>query len=117
MKPTPLLLTCLIGLAVPILSLAQSPPVLQRVANSTLQMPQVPQSFGYKTERAFGTLTFSMPVAVRSAPGETNRVFVVEQGGRIFAITNLAAPSKTLFLNLSSRIAARDAKGFSGLAF
>ena len=96
---------------------AQPLPVLQRLPNTTLQMPQVPQSFGYKTERAFGTLTFSSPVAVRSVPGETNRIFVVEQTGRIFAITNLAVPNKTLFLDLSKRIAANDAEGLFGLAF
>jgi glucose/arabinose dehydrogenase len=92
-------------------------PALERVANTTLQMPQVPQSFGYKTEKAFGNLSFSAPVAVNTPPGETNRVFVVEKGGKIFAITNLANPAKTLFLDISKRIVVSDAEGLFGIAF
>lgn len=80
----------------------QSPTVLERLSNTTLKMPQTPQSFGYKTQLAFGALPFTNPVAVRTAPGETNRIFVIEQGGKVFAITNLSAPTKTLFLDLSS---------------
>jgi glucose/arabinose dehydrogenase len=80
-------------------------------------MPQVPQSFGYKTEKAFGTLTFATPVAIRTAPGERNRLFVVEQGGRVFAITNLAAPNKTLFLDLSKQVRVGGDEGFFALAF
>src|SRR3974390_2177879 len=83
---------------------AQSPNVLQRVPDTTLKMPQTPQSFGYKTQPAFGAMAFSSPVAVRTPVGETNRVFVVEQGGRIYVITNLTAPTKTLFLDLSHQV-------------
>ncbi len=90
---------------------------LERVPNTTLQMPQVPQSFGYKTEAAFGALSFTAPVAVRIPPGETNRLLVVEQAGRIYAITNLAAPNKTLFLDLSKQILLGDLSGVFALAF
>jgi len=96
---------------------AQSAPLLLRVPNTTLQMPQVSQNFGYKTEKAFGTLTFASPVAIRTAPGETNRLFVVEQGGRVFAITNLAVPNKTLFLDLSKQVRVGGDEGFFALAF
>jgi len=96
---------------------AQTTNVLLRVANTTLAMPQVPQSFGYKTQPALGTLTFSSPVAVRTPPGETNRLFVVEQGGRIFVVTNLSAPTKTLFLDLSKQVLVGPISGLFALAF
>jgi len=72
--------------------------------NTTLRMPQVPQDFGYALENAFGNLVFFSPVALRTPPGETNRIFVVEQGGKIWAITNLSAPNKTLFMDISRRV-------------
>jgi glucose/arabinose dehydrogenase len=95
----------------------QSTDILQRVPNTTLNMPQTPQSFGYQTEPAFGTLTFNDPVAVRVATGETNRLFVVEQGGKIFVITNLAAPTKTLFLDLSHQVLVGQVAGLFAIEF
>jgi glucose/arabinose dehydrogenase len=97
--------------------LAQTTNPILRVANTTLALPQVPQSFGYKTQPALGALTFSSPVAVRTPPGETNRLFVVEQGGRIFIVTNLTAPTKTLFLDLSKQIIVGPISGLFALAF
>jgi uncharacterized repeat protein (TIGR03806 family) len=95
----------------------RSAPALERVANTTLQMPQVPQSLGFRTENAFGNLTFSQPVAIKAPPGETNRLFVVEQSGRIHVITNLAAPTKTLFLDLSKQTRVDGLEGLFALAF
>ncbi|MBI4325934.1 MAG: PQQ-dependent sugar dehydrogenase [Chloroflexi bacterium] len=102
------------------LAAAQTAGPLQRVANSTLHLPTAPPVFGYTTERAFGTLTFANPVAIATPPGETNRLFVVEQGGRIAVITNLASPNRTVFLDISSRISGgvpSDERGLLGLAF
>jgi uncharacterized repeat protein (TIGR03806 family) len=96
---------------------SQTPAPLQRVANTTLQMPQVPQSLGYKTVPAFGTLTFNNPVALRAPTGETNRLFVVEQGGKVFVITNLTAPNKTLYLDLSRQVLVGQDTGLFALAF
>jgi glucose/arabinose dehydrogenase len=97
-------------------ALAQVTNVLQRQPNTTIKMPAVPQTFGFALENAFGNLTFSVPVALRTPPGETNRIFVVELGGRIWAITNLAAPNKTLFLDLSQKVSAADL-GLTSMAF
>ena len=52
-----------------------------------------------------------------ASPNKTNRLFVVEQGGSVFAITNLAAPNKTLFLDLSKRVRVGDDEGLFALAF
>ncbi len=51
---------------------------------------------------AFPTVAFTNPVCIASVPGETNRLFVVEKKGRIVVITNLAAPTRTIFMDISS---------------
>ena len=94
---------------------------LTRVANTSLAMPQTPQTFGYRTENAFNSLTFAQPVAIVTAPGETHRLFIVEKTGRIQVITNLDAltPTKTEFFDLTSRVSmgANTEEGLLGLAF
>ena len=99
---------------------AQSSNVLERVPNTTLQMPQTPQNFRFALQNAFGNLVFNQPLELRTPPGETNRLFVVEQGGRIFVITNLATPNKTLFLDLSKQVlfgGAGSLQGLTAMAF
>ncbi len=89
-----------------------------RVPNTSLTVPEEPAVYGYQTENAFGSLTFSRPVALVSQPGELNRYFVVEQAGRIYVITNLASPTKTLFMDISSRVDSSDnEEGLLGMAF
>lgn len=97
--------------------LASGQPVLERVPNTTLKLPLVPRSFGYTTEPAFGAVTFLNPVAIAVPRGETNRLFVVEQGGVIAVITNLAAPNRSVFLNLTGRLVSGGEQGLLGLAF
>ena len=57
----------------------------------------------YSFTNAFG-LTFTNPVCIVSAPGETNRLFIVERKGRIVVITNLAVPTRAIFMDISSRV-------------
>lgn len=97
--------------------LAQPYGLSNRVANTTLRMPSTLPVFGYVTSNAFSGLSFSAPVAIVSAPGETNRLFVVEQPGRIVVITNLANPTRTVFLDLSGRVLYGGEQGLLGLAF
>ncbi len=103
---------CLVafGLAGPLRSFAEG-----RVANTTLTFPQEP--YEYSTVAAFPGLVFESVAALESPPGETNRLFVVERGGRIHAITNLASPDKTLFLDISDRVYGGGEGGLLGLAF
>src|SRR2546422_879129 len=92
----------------------------QREANTTLQMPQTPAQFGYTTTNAFGNLVFTDPLAIATPPGETNRLFIVEHRGRIAVITNLANPTRTVFLDISSRVVGGtppDERGLLGLVF
>lgn len=72
----------------------------------------------YALEDALGGLTFSQPVAVVSAPGEKDRLFVVEKTGCIQVVTQLdqPTPTKNVFANLIERPDGKlDDKGECGL--
>lgn len=72
----------------------------------------------YALEESLGGLTFSMPVAVVSVPGEKDRLFVVEKTGCIQLVTQLdqATPQKREFANLIERPDGKlDDKGECGL--
>jgi uncharacterized repeat protein (TIGR03806 family) len=88
---------------------------LNREANSTLALPLEP--YQYTTANAFPGLSFNQPVAIVSPPGETNRLFIVEKEGRIQVITDLANPTKTLFLDITGRVNPSGEGGLLGLAF
>ena len=88
-----------------------------RDENATLTVPLNPPVLGFSTETAFPGAEFSAPICVATPPGETNRLFVVERAGRIQVLTNLAAPTSTLFLDISDRVVGTDEGGLLGLAF
>ena len=92
---------------------------LARVPNTSLRMPAFPEVVGLTTTNAFTGLSFDKPVGLVTPPGETNRLFVLEQRGRIQLITNVAAPTKTLFLDLTGRVqySINGEEGLLGLAF
>ncbi len=92
---------------------------LTRVANTTLSLPASPPTGTYTTAIAFTGLTFHRPVASTSPPGETNRLFVVEQSGRIIVIPDLGNPNKETFLDLSTTVhySSDSESGLLGLAF
>ncbi|MCL4788884.1 MAG: PQQ-dependent sugar dehydrogenase [Verrucomicrobia bacterium] len=89
---------------------------LERVANTTLtNLPAQPPQFGYTVTNAFPGLPLSQPVCITSPPGETNRLFILEKGGNIVVITNLASPNRTVFMNLT--VVTDSESGLLGLAF
>ena len=90
-----------------------------RVPNITLALPSSPPQSGFATAPAFGGLTFTNPTVMATPPGETNRLFVGEQLGFVAVITNLAAPTRTEFLNISSQVTTfgDNELGLLGLAF
>jgi len=91
---------------------------ITRVANTTLAFPQSPQSFDYTTEDAFPGLVFDQPLGIVAAPGETNRVFILEKTGRIQVVTGLGAtPVKQVFLDLSAKVLTAGEQGLLGVAF
>ncbi|HEY8240091.1 MAG TPA: PQQ-dependent sugar dehydrogenase, partial [Kiritimatiellia bacterium] len=82
-------------------------PPTSRVNNTTLRMPQsapATTTNSYTTTNIFPTLsTFNQPLCIRTPPGETNRMFVVEKNGLIICVTNLASPGKATFLDISAK--------------
>src|ERR1051325_1600848 len=82
-----------------------------------LRMPLPPPTYGYTTSNAFPGLSFGRPLCLASPPGETNRLFVLEQGGHMYVITTLASPNITTFLDLSGRVNSSSESGLLGLAF
>jgi uncharacterized repeat protein (TIGR03806 family) len=91
-----------------------------RAGNDFLRMPPGTAAHAYTTENAFGDLSFDLPMTVAAPPGERNRIFVAEQGGKIILIPNLNQPSRTVFLDISDKISygrPEDEGGILGLAF
>ena len=116
-RPRPLIPALLVGLA----AAAPAQP-LTRVAATSLRLDAVPPPTVYSTTRAFAPLSFTQPVALVTPPRETRRLFVVEKTGRIHVIPDVtaAAPTRTLFLDLSARVATgggSDERGLLALAF
>lgn len=104
---------CFLFLGVALSAVAAGP--LERVPNTTLQFPASPPQFGYTLANAFSTVPLSQPVCITSPPGETNRLFILEKGGNIVVITNLAAPNRTVFMSLS--VLTDSESGLIGMAF
>jgi glucose/arabinose dehydrogenase len=80
-------------------------------------MPEKPPAVSYTTSNAFPGLSFVWPAGMVIPPGETNRLFVIEQQGRIAVITNLANPTRTVFLDISDRVIYGSEEGLLALAF
>ncbi len=73
---------------------------------------------GIETPRAFPNLSFASPVAMKQAPNDASRWFVVEQGGRIRAFENDPDADTTVdFVDLTSRVHESGEAGLLGMAF
>ncbi len=111
-----------LGLAVLLPSVLSAQPI-SRLAATSLQLPATPPASTYSTARVFSPLAFTQPVALVTPPGDTRRLFVVEKIGRIWVIPDVtaAAPTRTLFLDLTSHVnastVAADERGLLALAF
>src|SRR4051812_17035837 len=68
---------------------------LTRVPNATLRMPANPPQRGYALQQIFGR-SFSGPVALATPPGETNRIFIVEQTGTITVVSNISSATPAI---------------------
>ncbi|MGZ8940576.1 MAG: PQQ-dependent sugar dehydrogenase, partial [Limisphaerales bacterium] len=98
---------------------------LHRTTPTGVKMPIVPGvATEYTVEReAFPGLEFRNPVAIVSAPGEANRLYIVEREGRIILIRDLNNPVREVFLEISARVnsnytdAATGAEGLNSVAF
>jgi uncharacterized repeat protein (TIGR03806 family) len=109
------LLLCWVGAA-----LAQPFGLTQRVAVSGVRIPlDDPGAPGtVRIGRAFPNLSFSLPLFVTHAPDGSNRLFVVEKGGKIRVFENTeTVASSTDFLDLSAKVQTDGEQGLLGLAF
>jgi len=76
---------------------------------------QAQSTYGFQV--AFPQLAFSQPVGIYNAKDATNRLFVVEQAGRIQVFQNSATASATVFLDITDRVLFGGEQGLLGLAF
>jgi glucose/arabinose dehydrogenase len=66
----------------------------------------------------FPALTFSLPVDMKQAPGDSSRFFIVEQGGVIKVFSNTAdVQTSNTFLDIKSKVRSGGERGLLGLAF
>jgi uncharacterized repeat protein (TIGR03806 family) len=76
-------------------------------------------SADFEVTNAFPALTFTRPVFLTSAPDGTDRIFVVEQAGRVRVFPNdPGVTASKLFLDLTSLVQSQgNEQGLLGLAF
>jgi len=75
-------------------------------------------TYTYDVEIAFSNLSFSDPVGIYDPEDGTDRLFVVEKGGKIFVINNTPSTStKLTFLDISVDVSSTGERGLLGLAF
>ena len=78
----------------------------------------LPQPSTLQIVRAFPNLTFSSPLFLTAPPDGTDRIFVVEQGGRVRVFPNdPGAAAAGIFLDLSASIVTGGERGLLGFAF
>lgn len=72
----------------------------------------------FTLQNAFPNLTFTNPVDLQHAGDGTDRIFVVEQAGRIYVFENNSTTTvKKLFLNIVDSVSSGGEMGLLGLAF
>lgn len=111
--------SAIFGFILLVLSTAPLMAQLTRQENTTLNFPSsLPTFSNFTFTNAFPSMSFTAPVAIVSPPGETDRLFVLEQSGTIQVITNLSTtPSRSVFLDISSQVQFSGEQGLLGLAF
>lgn len=83
------------------------------------QLPQTPRPLAdWKLENAFPNLTFDRPVELTHAGDGSNRLFVLEQGGRIRVFDNKpGVQSASVYLDIKRKVSSEGEMGLLGLAF
>ncbi len=111
----PRLVLVLVALLLPVLRLAaQRGPNGPSGTGPAQPTPPMP----YVTTRALGGLRFDQPLGIVSAPGETNRLFILEKTGRMQVIADVTKPEKKVFLDLTAEIGNLDVeRGLLSVAF
>ena len=86
--------------------------------NVVVNPPGVVNTPSITTEAVFTNLSFNQPVALKQAPGDSSRWFVVEKSGvvRVFA-NDQNTSSASVFLDISAQVNAANEGGLLGIAF
>ncbi len=87
---------------------------LLAACNNFLDVPPPPPPPGLPSLQLLGH--FFSPVYVAAAPGDTQRLFVVEQAGRVLVLHHDSVRTRP-FLDISGRIAAGGERGLLSIAF
>ncbi|MEE9494134.1 MAG: PQQ-dependent sugar dehydrogenase [Gammaproteobacteria bacterium] len=93
---------------------------LKRPLNTSCIAPTRPERrSAIKLTRAWPKLSFSRPVAMRQAPGDDSRWYVIEQGGTAFWFdaTDEATALTTTYLDFSTIVADRGEGGLLDMVF
>jgi glucose/arabinose dehydrogenase len=112
-------LACSLSLALPLLGLAAPP---SKAPSASTAPPAAPpgKPLPYVTQHALGGLRFEQPLGIVSAPGETDRLFILEKPGRMQVITHLDQdkPERATFLDLTAEVGNTDVeRGLLSVAF
>lgn len=99
--------------------LAATPPPMQFKAVDTSAIMGSPDPMPLEVERVFNDLMFERPLELTYAEDNSNRVFVVEQGGRIHVFPNeIGVGESEIFLDISEVVSREgNEEGLLGLAF
>lgn len=82
-----------------------------------LTLPMEAELGRFTTAPALNGIAANSVTAIVSPPGETNRIFVLDQFGIVNVISNLAQPVSRVFLDLSAKVQRGAESGLLGLAF
>ncbi len=106
-------------LAAPLVGGARAAPPPPRIVVAGLTFPTGGARSGpIATPRAFPNLTFDRPVALAAPADGTDRIFVVEQGGRVKVFANDDRVGvASVYLDIAARVRAGGEEGLLGLAF
>jgi glucose/arabinose dehydrogenase len=88
-----------------------------RASVASINLPLREPIRGYGFSNLFPQLKFSQPVGIACPPGESNRLFVVEQSGRIVVVRLGAEPELDTFLDLRENLWVTRESGLLSLAF
>jgi len=88
---------------------------LIRKPNNTFAYPKNPQLFNYHSANLLPGISFTKPICIRATNANGGELFIAEQEGRVWRVTQLSTqPRKTLFLDLSARVHSKQESGFIG---
>ena len=87
--------------------------ILTNINNASCQV-----AAEYFFEIAFPNLAFDKPIGIYPAPTGDNRLFVIEQDGKVKVFNSIKnVDVSTVFLDISNRVVATGEQGLLGLAF